>query len=616
MRLSEPDSLDTLSRPPAGMTDTDGPAVGLLAPPSKYPFLEPAQEPDELGRLGRFRILAVLGQGGMGVVFRAEDTHLQRVVALKTMLPEAGRSPRARERFLREAHSIAAVQHEHIVPIHDASEVKDIPYLMMPLLQGQSLDEYLGKPGKQPLPGQGGADGGPAAPLLLSQAEVLRIGQEMAAGLAAAHAAGVVHRDVKPSNVWLEGERRKVRLLDFGLARPECADDLLTQPGAIVGTPAYMAPEQAAGLEVDARSDLFSLGCVLYQLCTGRSAFQRATHLATLDAVRFEETPSPRALNPEVSEALSALVLKLLAKDPKARPASAGEVRDTLARLGQGEQPTITLPGGPEPGKGIRGRRRWDLVAAALASLVGLGLLAVALNALWGEPEDRKQAVSSPERTGKRPPDKKVAEPEPLQVVRIKVKHYYTHIELDGKKRSVVAELGHDSFEPRRDEWVTVKADLTRKAYSFLIAFRPDGTEELCFPEKEDEPPPLTEQPHYPSVNRGNGIQLSEGTGLQVFAVVASSQPLPSWRKWRESWEQRGKMPWKHHKAPAGMVWFDDGVFVEDLTPKGSDRSERGKGKAMPGRTPVVQLTDWLREMPGIEAAGALGFVVLPREKP
>ena len=193
----------------------------------RFDFLAAPEKPDEIGRLGPFRILQVLGCGGMGVVFRAESLDLERLVALKVMLPSVAASASACERFLREAQTAASIEHKHVVTIYQVGEDRGVPYLAMQLLKGESLDERLQRQRKLPL------------------AEVLRIGREVALGLAAAHERGLIHRDIKPANLWLEGEHGRIKILDFGLARAAQDSEHLTQSGLIVGTPAYMAPEQA-----------------------------------------------------------------------------------------------------------------------------------------------------------------------------------------------------------------------------------------------------------------------------------------------------------------------------------------------------------------------------------
>jgi serine/threonine protein kinase len=249
----------------------------------------------------------------MGVVFRAEDTELKRQIALKVMLPHIAADARAKVRFRREAEAQAKVDHEHVAVIHQVGEVNGTPFIAMQLLKGQTLTAALNQNPRPPL------------------AEAVRIAREMAEGLAAAHEAGLVHRDIKPSNVWLEGPKRRVRILDFGLA---CAGSdaapngsgPITFSGAIVGTPAFMSPEQAEGGTVDHRADLFALGVVLYQMVTGLLPFSGTTPFATMVAVTDHEPSAPAAVASDVPPALSAFIQRLLAKNPDERPQSAEAV--------------------------------------------------------------------------------------------------------------------------------------------------------------------------------------------------------------------------------------------------------------------------------------------------
>jgi ABC-type branched-subunit amino acid transport system substrate-binding protein len=248
----------------------------------------------------------------MGMVFQAEDSHLMRAVALKVMKRELAENPAARQRFLREARAMAAVRSEHIVTIHQVGEHNGLPFMAMELLPGSPLDGWMGR-GRQP-----------------SLAQILDIGLQIAKGLDAAHRQELIHRDIKPANIWLEDATGRVKILDFGLARPTQEDAHLTQTGIIMGTPAYMAPEQAEGLAVDARCDLFSLGCVLYELAAGRPPFRGASALAVLKAAALHDPDPVSKLNPAVPPALESLINKLLAKKPSDRPASAREVIEAL----------------------------------------------------------------------------------------------------------------------------------------------------------------------------------------------------------------------------------------------------------------------------------------------
>jgi serine/threonine protein kinase len=280
-----------------------------------WDFLAPPEQPDEIGRFGSYRVLKVLGAGGMGVVFQAEDVTLKRLVALKAMRRALAASPTARQRFLREAQTAASIEHDHIMPIYQVDEDRGVPFIAMPFLNGEPLDVRL------------------ARDEVLPVAEVLRIGRECALGLAAAHAKGLVHRDIKPANLWLEDETRRVKILDFGLARSGADNTQLTQQGAILGTPGYMAPEQAAGQPVDARCDLFSLGCVLYRMAAGEAPFQGRDGISTFAAVATTEPLPPIQLRALLPPALSDLIMLMLAKEAQGRPPSATAVVEALQQI-------------------------------------------------------------------------------------------------------------------------------------------------------------------------------------------------------------------------------------------------------------------------------------------
>ena len=282
-------------------------------------FLLPAQRPDEIGRLGPFRVLHVLGKGGMGMVFLAHDPRLDRQVALKVMLPRFAANETAKLRFLREARTAARVKSDHIVHIYEVEESRGVPYLAMELMEGKPLDQFLQTHPKLSIP------------------QILQIARDTAKGLAAAHDKGLIHRDIKPGNLWLDqANAGRVKILDFGLARAEKEDVQMTQSGAIVGTPAYMAPEQARGNQpIDARADLFSLGCVLYRLCSGELPFKGETTMGMLLAIATEEPPLPTTYTPDLPPELSELIMQLLQKDPAKRPASAKAVITRLAEIDQ-----------------------------------------------------------------------------------------------------------------------------------------------------------------------------------------------------------------------------------------------------------------------------------------
>jgi serine/threonine-protein kinase len=257
--------------------------------------LEPSDRPGSLGRIGPYEVLEVLGRGGFGVVFKAFDPALHRPVAIKVLASEYAARGAARKRFEREARAAAAVAHEHVVPVHAVDAEATPPYLVMAFVPGESLQQRLERTG----------------PLQLR--EVLRIGMQIAAGLAAAHAQGLVHRDIKPANIMLENGIERVRITDFGLAR--AVDDAsVTQSGAVTGTPQYMAPEQAGGKPVDQRADLFALGSTLYAMSTGRAPFRGDSGWAVLRQVCEAEPESMRSVNADVPVWLEGIVRKLHAK--------------------------------------------------------------------------------------------------------------------------------------------------------------------------------------------------------------------------------------------------------------------------------------------------------------
>ena len=277
-------------------------------------FLKPSDEPGRIGKLGEFEIVREVGRGGMGVVLHAYDPCLERDVAIKVIDPQLANNEVARQRFCREARAAAAVTHDNLVAVHQVDEDEDsgLPYLVMQLVLGESLEQRLKRVGK------------------LSVNDVARIGMQAAAGLAAAHAGGLIHRDIKPGNILLEAPADRVKLTDFGLAR--AAEDVkLTRTGFVAGSPLYMAPEQARGEEVDSRADLFSLGSVLYEAITGKPPFEGKTPLVVLRRVADETPLSLSAVDAEVPHWLSDIVDKLLSKTPSDRYQTASEVAEVFA---------------------------------------------------------------------------------------------------------------------------------------------------------------------------------------------------------------------------------------------------------------------------------------------
>lgn len=293
--------------------------------------LAPTDDPTKLGRLGGYEISGVVGSGGMGVVLKAFDQSLDRTVAIKVLSPHLASSGAARKRFAREGKAAAAVLHPNVVAIHGVSSDNGLPYLVMAYNRGCSLQKRLDDQGMLPV------------------VEVLRIGSQIVEGLTAAHAQGLVHRDIKPANILLEEGVERVAITDFGLARA-VDDATMTRSGVIAGTPQYMSPEQARGESIDSRSDLFSLGSVMYAMCTGRPPFRAETSFGILRRITDEEPRPIRELNSDIPMWLCRLISKLHAKSPQDRYETADEVaRDVTQCLSYVQTPGSRLPDQLQP---------------------------------------------------------------------------------------------------------------------------------------------------------------------------------------------------------------------------------------------------------------------------
>jgi len=328
-------------------------------------YLNVSSRPGSLGRLGHYEIMSVVGRGAFGTVLQAFDEKLQRLVAIKVMARELAATSPARKRFMREAQASAGIRHENVVSVF-AVEEQPLPYLVMEFVPGQTLHQYLNEHG----------------PLELST--VLSLGRQIAEGLAAAHSQGLIHRDIKPSNILLEPvPKNRVKITDFGLAR--AADDAsLTQSGMIAGTPMFMAPEQALGLKLDQRADLFSLGSVLYQMVSGRPPFRANNSVAALKRVTEDTPRSIREIIPETPQWLCDIISKLHAKNPDDRFQSARDVADVLADCESQLRSHAVLNDYsliPRTGKRSPSPRLW-----ILASTLILLLLATVLFTVYRQP--------------------------------------------------------------------------------------------------------------------------------------------------------------------------------------------------------------------------------------
>ncbi len=321
-----------------------------------------------------YRLIEKIGEGGMGVVWKAEDTRLQRHVALKFVPEESAKDAEIVDRHLREARAASSLNHPNICSIYDIGEWEGRRFIVMELLEGRSLERHIG-----------------SQPMQVEAAVELAI--QIAEALAAAHAKGIIHRDIKPANIFVVGDgsaAQRAKILDFGLAKlaagqeSEVGDDdatktalAMTTPGTVMGTVSYMSPEQALGKELDPRSDIFSLGVVLYEMVTGRRAFEGNTSAAVFDAILNRVPTAPVSINSQVPEELERILNKALEKDPALRYQSAAGLCADLKRLRRDSSADSSAVTPPAVGAGSG--RRWVWVSGAVVALLVVGLAAVGL---------------------------------------------------------------------------------------------------------------------------------------------------------------------------------------------------------------------------------------------
>lgn len=519
-----------------------------LAPTGDGPRAESTRirQPYQIGQIvAGFRLVREIGQGAFGQVFASEDTKLGRKVAIKFLHSKSLERPESRDLFLKEARALAAVSSDHVVPIHECGQDGDNLFLVMPLLAGETLQAKLDRDGILPLN------------------EFLRIARELCQGLSAIHAKGLIHRDSKPANIWLEACTGRVKVLDLGLA-DEVAN---LRQGTGAGTPAYMSPEQVKAQSLDFRSDLFSLGAIFYECLTARKAFPGKTPLETIDAVLNAEPVPLSQANPATPGELSDLVAALLRKDRNDRPVSAMAVLDAL----------------PKPSEGVT---RSAIIGGAAALLVLIfGLLA------W---LSRGQPTVAPTS-----PTAEVHSPAKLGIEQLQL----TPLQLKGEQVPKDDQVWQELIPMNQaaaqrvtmKHAIDVKAKLSRPGYSYIVLYRADGESVLLYPRQPDQAPPLTDQPSYPPRGEDVAYQLNDGPGVWAVAAVASESPLPSFRDWQA---QHPKAPWSAQPDPAMLpvVVVDDGV--EWATPKpggGLTRGGRGEIK-IGGRVPIQALLDWWKK--------------------
>jgi serine/threonine protein kinase len=497
--------------PPVPPTAPLNPPVEPAAAPLPawlYNLLDPPRKPNEAGRLGRYRILRLLGEGGMGSVLLAEDPVAGRRVALKVMKPDLASRPAARARFAREAHAAAKLHHDNVVPVYHVDEAKGMPFIEMPLLPGETLEDRLKR---QPRP-----------PLALT----VQVGREVAEGLAAAHAQGLIHRDVKPANIWLETMPRpgvvRARVLDFGLVRELESGEHLTESGAVLGTAAYMAPEQAAGRAVGPAGDLFSLGVVLYRMAAGRPAFEGLTLLALLRNVAEKDPPPPHEVCPDVLRTLSNLIMALLAKDPARRPASARAVADALHDIAVAERASLgtTIIDRPRFLRPLDWRRPlpWGLAGVPLVAVVILALI------LGRNPSDRNG-------DGKGNPGKNKVDGDLHGELTVRFRTLD-----EGRQKGTANREGRiqdpGALPLRPGEGIRVGVELSEPAFVYLVWIDSDGAATPLYPwaegQKLSEMPP--EAPRRKEVYSPAGANdlwelAGENSGLETILLLARRDP-------------------------------------------------------------------------------------------
>jgi serine/threonine protein kinase len=537
-----------------------------------------------LWRVGPYQILGPLGQGGMGAVYKARHSHLGKIVALK-VLQARRMSESGVARFLQEMQAVGRLNHPNIVQAYDAA-VEGVPYLAMELVQGIDLAKLVDRHGPLPV------------------ADACECVRQAALGLQHAFEHGLVHRDIKPSNLMVTPEG-VVKLLDLGLARlhgsaPVGASDS-SDAGAdagtmrILGTLDYISPEQARDSQaVDIRADLYSLGCTLYFLLTGRTVFGECTPSEKLFRHQARQPTPVRALRPAVPEALAEILeTRLLAKAPGDRFATPAEAAAALGPFATGGDLRSLAGGctsgtdGMMPAPPALPPRRHNPVGIYVACIVlALGGLVGGRLLLNGQGWFEKAGPAAGERLG---------------AVVLEVRQYRDTEEGE----AYLGKIGDHSFAAGvQEDSLQVSAQFDQPAYCYLIALRPDGTEELCLPARDNQPPPQLATVRFPA--EGGWRLRGGGVGLHAFLLLASRQPLPGYARWKAD---QGKPPWQ--PSVGDGVWSYDGRTFERLS---RSALREGPDAAVP---PAFEtLCRFFQDRSSIEAVSALAFPVRAEAPP
>jgi serine/threonine protein kinase len=502
--------------------------------------------------VGKYPVVGRLGGGGQGEVYRAVHPELRQDLVIKLARRPLGPGGIDGDLLAAEGRVLADLRHDNLVRVYDLGVHEGRAFLAMEFVRGCTLEQHAGE-------------------RRLSPRRAAALVAEVARAVGYLHGRGVVHQDLTPRNVLVD-ESGRPRLIDFGLARLRDAwADQADGPSG--GTLAYMAPEQARGevANLGPHSDVFALGAVLYFLLTGGPPFVGRDTAEVWDRARRGDFDRAALNAAGVPRRLERICLKAMAREPQARYRSAAELEAALRR----------------------GRAARPIAIAAIACLLLVpGLRAGMLVWNWLSPT---------------PP----AAASPVLIVRFDLEHL---ADRSGEEVDV-GKLGEQSFAVRPGDDVTVDAELSEPAYSYLIAFRPDGVDEVFQPEDAETAPRKTPRPCYPPESEPRlAYRLSEGTGLHAFALVVSRTPLPSFRQWKG---RHGTPPWqKGLSAAPGVVWSYDGRRLHPRT--GDDRrGQRSAGATIRGSgSPIAELAAWLKGIPGVDDVAIKAFRVPPASGP
>lgn len=588
--------VENLSTAP-GARDTDGPGLLPTLAPEEAATRSASAAPAE----ERYAIEDKLGEGGMGAVYRARDRLLGRIVALKVIQPEA-MSSAMRARFESEARAVARLDHPHIVKVFDVGQVQlpsepaPVPFLTLEFVDGGSLTRQLGCEALPPT-------------------QAARLIALLARAMQHAHDRGIIHRDLKPDNVLLAPASSLAvlntplgcpKITDFGLAREVAAGKGLTRTGAVMGTPNYMAPEQADGLpNVGPPADVWALGVILYRLLAGKLPFASPSLVDLLHQICREEPPPLPQVHPRIPPKLSAIVHDCLKKRPEERP-TAGQLAERLESFLRtaGEPETLSQPLTlPET---LRRRPRFRRLWIGMAASLSVVLLAGLTWHFWLAPSHDRVPDSPPDDQPPVVDNTKPLPGKPLKIKPLQVMHFR-----EAKGEEIADQLGLiglKSFVTRHSDEVKLTVKLSGPGYLYLIGFNFDGKEQLLWPTREQEAPAQRTTLDFPE-NRNERWDLNDKaqSGLQAYVVAASSKPLPPYREWRTG---RTGVSWQP-LPPGKTVWEADPEGAYPLTQGLSP--DRGSIKKVAGGPPLAELCQALLGG-GVEVVEAIAFPVLPKE--